>query len=210
MAAILGARSGSPLPATLGWAARLLVLDQYRVRQIVLVSSFAPQPPPLPTPPPPPPFVAVFNRMDHAPWYGGAGGGIESKGGSEINGYGYAFLNSAGKVRRVGSDNGIDQSGQAGCPSCGLWDAPTDAGYSNIYANQAGWVAVKPDGTLFCFGSKQFGNSASCPGATMMRLIATCRLVVTSCMIADVFTKATDEATFFRMKIAATPSPWPT
>ena len=33
----------------------------------------------------------------------------------------------------------------------------------------------------------------------VMRLIATCKLVGTSCMIADVFTKATDEATFFRM-----------
>ena len=36
----------------------------------------------------------------------------------------------------------------------------------------------------------------------VMRLFVTCRLVLTTCMIADVFTKATDEATFFRMRAA--------
>ena len=33
----------------------------------------------------------------------------------------------------------------------------------------------------------------------VMRLIVVCKLVVTSCMIADIFTKATDEETFHRM-----------
>ena len=135
---------------------RILVVDKYSIRQILPLGSsvsFPPLLPPLPAPPPPPPWVNTFipgYSRDHV---------IGSKGGNAQTGYGFAFVKTGGYVTRVGPDNGIDVP---------YWEGPTDGGYSAVYTNRAGWIAVKDNGEIFCWGATQFGISGMCPTAACL------------------------------------------
>jgi hypothetical protein len=58
------------------------------------------------------------------------------------------------------------------------------------------WPAEKREGTGHF--TQFFELASTFVKYAVMRLIA-CKLVISSCMVADVFTKATDEVTFHRM-----------
>ena len=138
---------------------RILVSDRWSIRQILPLGngvSFPPLSPPLPASPPPPPWANTFipgHSRDHV---------IGSKGGNKPTSatFGWCFIKTGGYVTRVGFDNGLDKSG---------WAGPTDGGYSAIYTNQAGWIAVKDNGEMFCWGAGQSGVHANvCPNAACL------------------------------------------
>ena len=138
---------------------RILVSDRWSIRQILPLGngvSFPPLSPPLPASPPPPPWANTFipgHSRDHV--LGSKGGNIPTSGSFPS----LCFIKTGGYVTRVGFDNGLDKAG---------WAGPTDGGYSAIYTNHAGWIAVKDNGEIFCWGAGQSGVGGMCPTAACL------------------------------------------
>ena len=72
-----------------------------------------------------------------------------SKDGNDVNDKGFAFIKTDGYV----AWDGTATAGQV---------APLDGGYTNIYTNEKSWVAVKPNGEIFCWGQTGYGVDG-CP-----------------------------------------------
>lgn len=78
---------------------------------------------------------------------------IGSKDGNHDSHYGFAFIKSGGYVKPSAKTNGIQVD---------KWVGPTDGGYNAIYTSLASWIAVKPNGEVFWWGSHAYGMTG-CP-----------------------------------------------